>query len=170
MRQAQLSDIPQLQNLVEDAYRGGRATVSWKNEHDLVVGPRTSVEELTRIISSPESVILIKTEEGKLAACICVEKHGADVHLGLISVSPDYQNRGLARALITAGEAYGKAVFGCAGAVMWVLSGRDELLKFYNRCGYEQTGETEPFPPPEAGVTAIDTKAHFRVIRKSLLG
>lgn len=167
MRSAKVSDVPALLQLVEDAYRGGKATVAWKNEHDRVTGPRTSKNELSRYITSTESSILVlESGNGTFAGCVCVEKQGADAHIGLLAVNPSFQNQGVGRRLLEDAESYGQAQFGCTSGVMWVLSGRDELLEFYRRRGYEKTGETVPFPAEEYGVTLLKGAPLFTVIRR----
>lgn len=167
MRAAKVSDIPALLLLVEEAYRGGKATVAWKNEHDMVTGPRTSSEELNKYITSTESSILVlESADGTFAGCVCVEQQGADAHIGLLAVNPSFQNQGVGRRLLEDAERYGQAQFGCTSGVMWVLSGRDELLEFYRRRGYEKTGETVPFPAEEFGVTLLKGAPLFIVIRR----
>lgn len=163
LRSARTTDVPALEVLVQEAYRGGKSTVSWKNEHDRVAGPRTTPEELLNYIASDASNILIlESENGVLAGCVCVEKHGADAHIGMLAVSPSFQNQGVARQLLMEAETHGQAEFGCTSGVMWVLSGRDELMEFYKRRGYERTGETVPFP----NVTLLKGDPFFCVIRK----
>lgn len=167
IRSAKFTDIPALLVLVEEAYRGGKATVAWKNEHDMVTGPRTSQDELSKYITATESSILVlESESGTFAGCVCVEKHGADAHIGLLAVSPSFQNQGVGRRLLEYAENYGQTQFGCTSGVMWVLSGRDELLEFYRRRGYEKTGETVPFPAEEFGVTLLKGPPLFIVIRR----
>ena len=46
---------------------------------------------------------------------------------------------------------------------MWVITGRPELIAFYERRGYAPTGETEPYPVP------LDPPLEFAVLRKALI-
>lgn len=172
LRAAKPTDLPKLLTLVEDAYRGGRSSVSWKNEDHLVKGPRTSAEEILKFVSSSDSEILVLEDIGTepkctLAGCVLVEKHdGGQGHIGMLAVNPDMQNMGIGGKLLTAAEDHAIQQFHCTSGVMWVLSNRDELLTWYQSRGYALTGETEPFPGPETGLVQLASNLHFRVIRK----
>jgi ribosomal protein S18 acetylase RimI-like enzyme len=176
MRAARLNDVAELEKLVHLAYRGGKATVDWKNENHLVKGPRIEQAELTALIETDEANILvaeIKDTAGPkdaytLVGCVLVEHHGEAAHIGLLAVNPDCQNLGLGKQLVKAGEEHAANHFGCTIAKMFVLNGRDELLGWYKRLGYVETGVTEPFPDAETGLTAVDKNAYFTEISKPL--
>jgi len=171
IRPANTGDVIRLVDLVQAAYRGGKAKVSWKNEHDLVQGPRITAPEIHELIDRSTAALLTATPSDKqeIIGCVLVEKHSEnEVHIGLLAVDPDCQNIGLGRVLLNAAEQYAVEMFNCTQATMFVLSGREELLDWYKRMGYQETGETKPFLEPESGVIAVDTEAHFRVISKEL--
>lgn len=172
VRAATLSDVAQLEPLIRFAYRGGKEKVSWTNEHKLVKGPRTSEPELKEIISCSDKAILVceETASGRrtLLGCILVEKNDCEAYVGMLAVDPDRQSEGIGRLLLQSAESYATGVFDCASAKMWILSGRDELMAWYVRMGYAETGETEPFLPPESGVTPLVDNLHFLVIKKEL--
>jgi ribosomal protein S18 acetylase RimI-like enzyme len=171
LRTALVSDVPSVEELVHIAYRGGKATVSWKNEDYLVKGPRIAAPQLHELVASNTDAILLaetKNDPPQLVGCVLIEKQGSDAHIGLLSVHPEFQNLGLGKLLVSAAEQHAQSLFKCAAAKMFVLSGRDELLKWYKRLGYEETGETTQFPGPETGLTAILSDAHFIVISKPL--
>jgi len=167
-RLAKESDAPALERLVQLAYRGGKASVDWKNEHDVVNGPRIRMEELNQLLSSQDKQVIIADIDGNMAGCVLVENHDGDAHIGMLSVHPDYQNYGLGRKLVSKAEEFGKSNFKCTTASMHVLSGRDELLRWYERLGYKLTGERVPFPIEDGGPKPIDDNAHFRTIAKTL--
>ncbi len=171
LRVANSADTSRLEQIVHLAYRGGISTVSWKNEDYLVKGPRIAAPELQALIVSETATILvaeITKEVTDLVGCVLVENHGADAHIGLLAVSPDCQNLGLGKLLVKAAEDYAYSQFRCCSAKMFVLSGRDELLGWYKRLGYLETGETTPFPVPETGLKALQNNAHFIVISKNI--
>lgn len=169
VRCAGREDVHKLAALIEDAYRGGRASVAWKNEHDLVQGPRTSVQELINIVESADSVILMLESNGVLAGSVMVENHQTNGHIGMLAVNPDFQNRGIGGRLLQLAELYAQQKFGKSEFVMWVLSDRTELLQWYCSKGYALTGETAPFPcTEETGLVPRNKDVHFLVIRKLL--
>lgn len=158
-----------LTDLVHAAYRRAKGKSSWTNEDKLVTGIRTTVEEVTQLITDADKAILKAEVDGVLTGCVLVENHGdGQGYIGMLSVDPDAQSAGLGRTLLGAAEKYVQDVFGCNRATMWILNGRDELLAWYNRCGYELTGETEPFPGQECGAIPLVENLHFLVISKNL--
>lgn len=173
MRAARLTDVDALEKLVQLAYRGGKATVAWKNENHLVKGPRIEQAELKALVETDDANILIaeiaEQDRVLMVGCVLVEQHGEAAHIGLLAVNPDCQNMGLGKKLVQAGEEHAANHFNCSVAKMFVLNGRDELLGWYKRLGYAETGVTEPFPGAETGLTAIDTNAYFTEISKTLM-
>lgn len=170
LRVAGAQDITDLECLVQLAYRGGLASVSWKNEDHLVKGPRITATELESLLQDESTNILVgQNKEGKLVGCILVEKKSdQEAYIGLLAVHPDCQNSGLGRMLIQAAERHATEHFDSQKITMQVLCGREELLAWYQRLGYEKTGEKEPFMGPESGVIPQFANAHFVIIRKEI--
>jgi GNAT superfamily N-acetyltransferase len=66
-------------------------------------------------------------------------------YLGLLTVRPDRQNGGAGRTLLAAAEDYARERGGTR-IRMSVLQVREALIAWYERRGYVNNGETEPFP------------------------
>ena len=58
----------------------------------------------------------------------------------MLAVESRFGSRGVGRALVAAGEALSRDVYGCAAVVLFVLSVRDDILAWYTRRGYQRTG------------------------------
>lgn len=168
VRMAGSGDLEQLEELVNLAYRGGKSQVSWKNEHHLVKGPRIVKAELEKIISCEDSKIITLQQEERILACAHVEKHCDEAHIGMLAVDPEFQNYGLGKRILLQAEKLAVESFGVLKAKMFVFAGREELLSWYEKMGYEQTGETMPFFGPESGLTPLVENAHFVVVSKRL--
>jgi ribosomal protein S18 acetylase RimI-like enzyme len=169
------ADFAQVEELVQSAYRGGQASVSWKNEHDLVRGPRVTRDGLAEMLRSPEQLVLVgevRKDEAtapELYGCVLIEREdNGTVIIGMLAVSPSSQNLGVGRKLVEAAEAAARRDFGATRAHMHVAHVREELLAWYKRLGYEPTGEAKPFPGPEAGIEALKEGLKFAVIEKIL--
>ena len=63
------------------------------------------------------------------------------LYVGMFSVSPLLQAKGIGRLLLTAAEDYAKQL-NCTVLTMTVISTRHELIGWYQRRGYKATGES----------------------------
>ncbi|GAB3560870.1 GNAT family N-acetyltransferase [Spirosoma luteolum] len=142
------ADVPELNQLVNSAYRGDTSRRGWTTEADLLDGIRTDEAGLLAMLRQPHTRILTARQNGTLVGCVYLEQKADELYLGMLSVAPDRQAGGLGRQLLTAGEAYGRAV-GCRRVTMTVISVRRELIAWYERRGYAPTGESQPFPADE---------------------
>lgn len=143
---ASLTDIPGLLRLVNSAYRGEEAKKGWTHEAGLIEGDRrTDADTLTQLIQKPGALLLKYEQANELLGCVYLEKKGPRLYLGMLSVDPASQARGIGRQLLKAAEAHARAN-NCNLIEMTVISLRKELIAWYERNGYQMTNKTEPFP------------------------
>lgn len=139
------SDISAIARLVNSAYRGTGSTTGWTHEAHLLEGNRTNEEGISELLKEPDGVVLkFLTDEGAIAGCVYLQKQGDRLYLGLLSVSPDIQAKGIGKSLLRASDDYAKRT-GCHSVFMTVISLRTELIGWYERHGYLRTGETQAF-------------------------
>lgn len=144
---ATLGDIAGLHALIEGAYRGDSARGGWTHEADLLGGQRTDVQALADIIADPRQRLVLARNGQALLGCVAIAGKGAGLgYLGMLTVAPDQQGRGLGRLLIAAAEQMARTQFGARTMEMTVIAQRPELIAWYQRCGYALTGEERPFP------------------------
>lgn len=142
---ATLSEVPELVALVNSAYRGEDGQHGWTNESHLVAGARTTPASLTELLHDPDAVILTcRDDKGILTACVYLQKQGEKLYLGLLSVLPALQGAGIGKLLLAAALAHAEKL-GCTRVRISVISLRHELIAWYERHGYQRTGETSPF-------------------------
>jgi predicted N-acetyltransferase YhbS len=168
-RVAQPADVTALHALVHSAFRGDASRAGWTTEADLLDGQRTDEAALAEIIESDSRVMLIAEEDGEVVACCALERRvGAAAYLGMLSVSPALQARGVGRALLAEAERRA-AEFGADRMRMTVIRQRADLIAWYQRLGYGRTGETEPFPYGDErfGLPKVDD-LEFVVLEKPL--
>lgn len=84
-------------------------------------------------------------KDSRIVASIYMETRGARGYFGMLAVDPLYQGKGLGARMVQSAEDYCRER-GCAAMDITVLSLRPELLPFYHRLGYAETG-TEEFRP-----------------------
>jgi GNAT superfamily N-acetyltransferase len=142
---ANITDVPGLNNLVNNAYRGETSKQGWTTEADLLDGSRIDEETLNSYFNKPDVIILKNTDEnGFISACVYLEVHEPKLYVGMFSVLPHLQNKGIGRELLQAAETYAKEL-NCQTLTITVISARHELISWYERRGYKATGEIEPF-------------------------
>jgi len=85
----------------------------------------------------------------------------------MLTVSPELQNSGIGKKMLAEAENQAKAL-GLSSIVMTVISVREELIAWYKRHGYVDTGEREAFPESEIHVTISDEPLEFVFLEKKL--
>ena len=87
----------------------------------------------------------------------------------MFAVRPGLQGGGIGGEMLAHAEAYARMAFAATSIEMTVIGQREELIAWYERRGYERTGETRPFPYGDErfGVPRRDD-LHFVVLAKSL--
>ncbi len=146
-RFAAAADIPALHALVERSYRGIAAREGWTHEADLIRGPRTDVETLAATIADPAQRVLLYEADGVLIASVTISDHGDGVaYMGMLAVEPGRQGGGIGRWMMAAADRAAVSEFGARRIEMTVIAQRTELVAYYERRGYAQTGERRLFP------------------------
>lgn len=170
VRRAELADVDALVSLVNSAYRGESAKVGWTTEADLLDGQRVDREGIEKLIAFDDSSILVAEEEGVLVGCVEVKNGDKGSYIGMLTVNPTLQNRGLGRQLLSYAEEYAREK-GSIRAFMTVIGVRSELIAWYERRGYRRTGERRDFPThdPRFGLPKVaGNLLQFEVLEKHL--
>ncbi|WP_342648663.1 GNAT family N-acetyltransferase [Mucilaginibacter sp. CSA2-8R] len=143
--QAQLSDVPVLNKLVNNAYRGETSKLGWTSESHLLEGIRIDEDELSSYFARPEIAILKYTNsEDEIVGCVYLEKTANQrLYLGMLSVNPLMQNASIGRQLLMAADEYARRE-DCKFIKISVITSRHELIAWYQRRGFMPTGETIP--------------------------
>lgn len=164
---ATLQDIPALNILINSAYRGETSKKGWTTEANLLEGKRTNEEELTETILNPKNTILKYTENHKIIGSVLLVEKEHQLYLGMLTVSPELQNSGIGKKLLAEAENHAKAL-GLSSIIMTVISVREELIAWYKRHGYVDTGEREAFPESGIHVTVSAVPLEFIYLEKRL--
>ena len=165
---AKAKDAPALAQLVNSAYRGDRSRQGWTTEADLLDGGRTDAEALDEIIRKPGYLILKYVDGGRLNGCMELHFEGSRLYLGLLTVRPHLQGRGIGKKLLEAAEAEARKQ-NCHTIYMTVISVRIELIDWYKRQGYADTGVRKPFSYNDPRFGLPKTKLEFALLEKKIL-
>ena len=165
---ATVADIPAINNLLNNAYRGEESKQGWTTEANLIAGDtRTDEAMIAEVMQQAGSVFLIyKDGKQKIIGCVNLQQHLDKLYLGMFSVSPQLQGGGIGKKLLQAAEEYGRHLHK-KSIYMSVISLRTELINWYMRHGYTDNGERKPFI--EDGITGKHLKPLEFIILDKLL-
>ncbi|MFI7356519.1 GNAT family N-acetyltransferase [Streptomyces avidinii] len=168
-RSAVETDVPELVELVESAYRGDASREGWTTEADYLDGQRTDPDGVRAVIAAPDGVLLVVERAGELVACCQLEHRGNHVYFGMFAVRPGLQGGGLGKEILAEAERRARETWGAEEMRMTVVNVREELIAYYVRRGYRRTGELSPFPYGDErfGVPLRDDLS-FELLVKSL--
>ena len=193
-RYARKADAAAIVDLIERAYRGPEAAGKWTSEASLLTGPRTNTDEIIALIDREDSRFILAEQDGKLAGCCLVQGMGRDpadtryaesfgvpnyksgervplavhsAYFGMFAIEPDAHGGGIGKIVIAEAERRVAELWGANQMVMTVINLRHELIAWYERRGYRQTGATLPFPFSETS-GEIHRNFHLVEMRKDL--
>ena len=124
---AEIKDIPSLGALMDSAYRGENSKQGWTSEADLFIGEkRTDEATVSSLIIKPGAVFLkYINEEGDIEGCVFLHKKDNKLYLGMFSVSPSAQGKGIGKKLLDAADDYARKQ-SCTLIYMTVITIREE--------------------------------------------
>ena len=160
-------DISNLNKLINSAYRGESSKKGWTTEAELLEGSRTTEEELAEILANSSNTLLKFTENNQILGCVLLVEKEQQLYLGMLTVSPELQNSGIGKKLLLQADNHAKEL-GLTKIVMTVISLREELIAWYKRHGYEDTGAREAFPVSDVHIPITESNLEFMVLEKKI--
>jgi ribosomal protein S18 acetylase RimI-like enzyme len=163
---ANAADITELVQLVNSAYRGEGSKKGWTTEADLLVGGiRVNEDRMAAMLHNPANTILKYTnDQNQIIGCVLLAEKTGYVYLGMLTVSPELQGAGIGKELLKAADEFAKGI-GKHNIRMTVITARTELINWYKRHGYQDTGERLPFPY-EPGFGEPSQQLEFAVLER----
>ncbi|MDV2468243.1 GNAT family N-acetyltransferase [Acinetobacter chinensis] len=138
-------------NLLNQAYR--EESSSWTTEYGLVNGARINEQQLDSFTGDIRNHFYVMEQAClngatvSIIGCIGITELHQAVEIGTFCVKPNRQNSGLGKVLLEFAE---RTVLNEFDAInefqMYVLDVRAELIEYYARRGYVQTGIAEEYP------------------------
>lgn len=160
-------DAFELNVLVNSAYRGDSSRQGWTTEADLLDGTRTDAATIEDIINNQGYTILKYVEDGKILGCVELHNEDGKLYLGMLTVRPHLQGKGIGKELLKAAETSAEKQK-CKSIFMTVISVRKELIDWYVRHGYKDTGERKPFAFNDPRFGQPKRKLEFVVLEKAI--
>jgi len=165
---ATINEAEEIASLVNSAYRGDSSREGWTTEADLLDGTRVTKDLIEEIIQRRDSIILKYVNAGQLLGCVELTQNERGLYLGMLTVSPSKQGKGIGKILLKASEEYA-ITLGTNSIYMTVISVRRDLIKWYCRNGYIETGEHVPFKVPDERWGIPKFKLEFTVLEKLVI-
>ncbi|CAF1046830.1 unnamed protein product [Rotaria sordida] len=149
-RLARIDDCHSLSNLINNAYRGELSYQGWTNEDALIPIPRTNPNQLFNMINSNKYIFLLFFSEVDqiLTGCINLQhkEESKTAEIGMFVVRPDLQGRGYGKKILSVAENYAINNWNVEYIQLYSIIQRPELIAYYTRRGYIDTGQRLPFP------------------------
>jgi ribosomal protein S18 acetylase RimI-like enzyme len=144
-----LSDIPEMNKLVNHAYRGEEAKKGWTFESDLIEGDkRTDENDLFLLFSNEKAVFLIaKNDNEVIIGSVYLETKNENLYMGMLSVEPTLQGKGIGKLLVSNAIQYGQSL-GLEKIQIQVIHRRQELILWYEKLGFITSEKILPFEVP----------------------
>lgn len=149
-RAATAADAPAIVALVESAYRGDSSRVGWTTEADLLDGQRTDLDDVRGLVEDPDGRIVLALHGDAIVGCANLRREGGAAYFGMFAVRPTLQGAGIGDALLRECERIARGEWALPALRMTVIWTRAELIAWYRRRGYAETGERKPFPYGDA--------------------
>lgn len=146
-----LKFVAEATTVVNNAYR---AEGGWTTEADIVKGQRCTEQDMTNHIKDsgkPNTLLFAFDENNQVVGTIQIQpshESPKEAEIGLFSVSPLHQSGGIGGRLVRQAMTEMKTL-GFDTAVMHVIENRTEILTWYKKLGFKETGERIPFVWPE---------------------
>lgn len=163
------SDAGQITELVNSVYRGENSKKGWTTEADLLGGIRITEEKIIELINTSGKAILITLFEKKIIGSVFLEEKKDACYLGMLSVDVNFQNSGIGKIIIERCENFAREEFKSKEMTIKVFGARPELISYYQRRGYNITGEKESFTPSDDSIGIPKAKdLYFEILSKKL--
>ncbi|MFY8127102.1 MAG: GNAT family N-acetyltransferase [Chitinophagaceae bacterium] len=162
-----IEDAASIKYLLDRAYRGESSKKGWTSETHLIAGEvRTNIEMVTEAITNQDGNMLVYKKDNLNFGCVHLKEIDQKIYLGMFAVEPDLQGGGIGREILKAAEEYTKQKK-LNTIYMTVISVRKELIDWYKRNGYQETGEIIDFNEDEVTGKHLQ-KLKFLVLEKRL--
>lgn len=164
VRQARREDAERIAVVVNSAYRPRPGAEGWTHEGALISGARINKEQVIQCLQ--DGTVLVGLSEGSVVGCVHIREKGSEAHIGMLAVDASLQTAGLGKWLLAEAEAYAQSQLGAESFVLIVIDTRAELINFYCRRGYRETGEKLAFPVGTGVGTPIEEGVKLTLLRK----
>ncbi|KAG1051308.1 hypothetical protein G6F43_006472 [Rhizopus delemar] len=170
VRKATLDDLKYTRDVSDMVNHAYQSKDGWTSERDIVQEERCDEELVASFIrqtGDPHVLLFAVEQPHKIVGTLQIQispEHPSEAGIGFFSVSPFEQSRGIGSKLIRAALEEMKQM-GMMYARMNVFENRPELLSWYKKLGFQETGERKSYIRP---VKLKDEGTCFLILKKPL--
>lgn len=162
----------EIRDLIQAAFRADDSRANWTADPEMNRRFTISLEEVTSKINMSNAVYIIAASSdgaGPIVACIGVAELKPKVgRLSYLAVHPDKHRLGLGKQILRYAEEYCRSKLGANKLSLNALSTREQLLSWYQRNGFQKTGELVPFPVKEIDGLVLPEGLSFVEMEKDI--
>lgn len=172
-RPATMQDLHALVALINRAYRPETGQEGWTHESGWISQQRTDFKQLQDLLQDPAHYLVVayhtlpESQNRQIIGCVLLSWQPPVVHIGLLTVDPSYQAQHIGRQLLDYAEQLGDKLFQPEQFEMSVVHTRQELIAYYERRGYQLTGQSKPYPA-DLNVGQPKVPLHLVIMQKTL--
>ena len=149
-RLAMLSDAERLVALINHAYRPEAQPesyrVGWTHESAIISDSRIQRAQLETLMQVQWQQLIVAEYGQYLVGCVLITAEQPTVQIGLLTVDPRYQAQHIGKQLLQHAEQQARQLYQPERFEMSVVHSRHELIAYYERRGYYQSGVIKPYP------------------------
>lgn len=147
IREATLSDAPTVHSIINAAFNSDATDQIFLTSFRTEIFP---LSVITDRITAPDTILLVASYSSAPDTIVgtCYVRHNGPeaAWLGNLCIDPAHQKSGIGKFLLVEAERYVVDKWDVTGMEIDVVSTRKELMAWYRRCGYVETGTEKPFP------------------------
>lgn len=149
-RPATLNDADLLVALINRAYRPEQQPeqqdAGWTHESAIIDDSRIQLAQLEAIMQLSQQQLIVAECDHQLVGCVHIMAQQSAVQIGLLTVDPRYQAQHMGKQLLAYAEQQARQCYQPEWFEMSVVHTRHELIAYYERRGYRQSGLIKPYP------------------------
>lgn len=166
LQKTDYNDLDKILALINTAYRGLGGERRWTTEAHLIEGDRLDQDGLRALISSDNSQFYVGYLANEPACCITITQYGKTAEFGCFAVDPNLHGLGYGKALLNFAEACARPYSTLFQVT--VVSQNTQLLDFYKRRAYVDTGQTQAYPTQQNVGKPKIPNIELRVLQKKV--
>jgi ribosomal protein S18 acetylase RimI-like enzyme len=181
-RPATIDQAPLIQSLITNGFRASDTRANWTGDSTRILNetfsiPLSAIETAITsdtgmfmlVFTNTTTTTTISSQEEEIVGCFnLAQKSASKASIAWFVIAHNFQQVGVGRRVLAYAEKYARTIMSDVEVLeLNALSSREELISWYERCGYVRTGLVVAFPR-ESVDAEIPDGVGFVYLEKSL--